>query len=115
MITAFFTVLGTRNLEQQCNFYANILGLEPEFENNDTVGFGQNGQLYIVIRRETTAKSHHGAENKDPIILTFKCEGNPNALITKLAEQGCNVHEQYQELYYFIKDYDGNEICLDFS
>lgn len=116
MLKSFIAVLVTRKLREQFNFYQQALGLELLFDNNDTLGLGLNGQLLIVLRKETNANSHHEQENKGPIILTFQFPPTDKTdLLDKLDSLGVKLRGQHQKIYYFIEDYDGNELCLDFT
>lgn len=115
----FLVVLMTRNLPNQIKFYQAILELQIIFDNQDTIGLGKNGRLFIVLRLDQSENSHHLSEQKGPQILTFKCAGDSGEFIEKLKRLGyelrniVNLPDQSTQ-YLFIEDYDGNEICLDF-
>lgn len=119
MISDFLVVLMTKNLAKQANFYKNILNLDQIFDNQDTLGFGKNNRLFIVLREDKSEDSHHLSDHKGPQIITFKCEGDINHYIEKINNSGFKVRDtvklpEHNTCYLFIEDYDHNEICLDF-
>lgn len=113
------SVVVTKNLAAQTKFYKETLNLETTFDNIDTIGFGKDSQLFIVLRKEITQNSHHNTENKGAVIITFKCFGSPLDCINKLKQTGTLVRNEvklpdYNSHFVFIEDADGNEVCLDF-
>lgn len=119
MILDLLIVLMTKNLSNQVRFYKDILELELIFDNQDTIGLGKSGRLFIVLREDRTKGSHHLAEHKGPQIITFKCQGNIDFYIQKIKNSGFKVRDtlklpEHNNHYLFVEDYDGNEICLDF-
>ena len=119
MIHDFLTVIMTKNLAEQQNFYQNILGLDLIFDNTDTLGFGKDDRLFVVLRQDSSANSHHLSEHKGPQILTFKCKGNVKEYAKKIKEAGFTIRDtvtlsEHNTQYLFIEDFDCNEICLDF-
>src|SRR5580704_11943340 len=120
MILEFLLVLMTKNLNKQAHFYNDVLELELAFEHQDTIGLGKNGQIYIVLRQDTSEKSHHLSEHKGPQIITFKCEGDIEQYVTKIKQGGFKIRDtlklpEHHVHYLFTEDYDGNEICLSFT
>ena len=119
MILDFLVVLMTKNLSSQLQFYKNVLDLELIFDNQDTIGFGKNNRIFLVLREDKSEDSHHLSEHKGPQIITFKCQGNVDEYIEKIKASGFKVRDtlklpKYNAHYLFIEDFDGNEICLDF-
>lgn len=119
MILDFLVVLMTQNFADQKHFYKDVLETEVIFENQDTVGLGKAGKLFIVLREDQYENSHHLAEHKGSQIITFKCNGDINQYTQKIANAGFKIRDtlqlaEYHTQYLFIEDYDGNEICLDF-
>ncbi len=119
MITDFLVVIMTRQLKGQLSFYQNLLDLDIVFDNGDTLGLGRGEQLYVVLREDNTADSHHLADHKGPQILTFKCDDTIENMVAKLETQNFKVRTRlplpdYDCEYLFVEDFDGNEICLDF-
>ncbi|MEM9243251.1 MAG: VOC family protein [Pseudomonadota bacterium] len=119
MISDFSIVLMTRHLHEQASFYQNTLGLALIFDNQDTIGLGRDKRLFVILRKDTAEDSHHLAEQKGPVIMTFKCQGDIDDTIKKIKDDGYKVRDTLKLLehnahYLFIEDYDGNEICLDF-
>lgn len=119
MILDFLFVLMTKNLSNQVQFYKNVLDLELIFDNQDTIGFGKNNRLFLVLREDKSENSHHLSEHKGPQIITFKCQGDINEYIEKIKGSGFKVRDmlelpKHNTHYLFVEDFDGNEICLDF-
>lgn len=120
MISDFFLVLVTKHVRKQLKFYKDLLQLELLFDNKDTIGVGKNGRLFIVLREDDTEESHHLTTQKGPQIITFKCEGNIEHYRRAVTQAGFKVRDElilpeHKIQYLFIEDYDGNEICLNFS
>jgi catechol-2,3-dioxygenase len=120
MITNFTLVLMTKNLLQQTSFYKDILNLELIFSKKNMIGLGMNKRLFIVLQEEQSENSHHLSENKGHIIISFQCDGDIKTYKERIKEHGFKIrntlHIIEQNIHYlFAEDYDGNEICLDFS
>src|SRR3989338_5423867 len=98
MIKSFCTVLMTTNLENQKKFYTQVLGLTELFSQDEVVGLGNHGHLYIVLRQETDINSHHQKENKGPIILTFQVDFADKHTIMTQVEEGGHVVRDTLEL-----------------
>jgi len=103
----------------QAEFYKNVLGLDELFDNQNSMGLGKNGNLFIVLREDKSESSHHLTEHKGPQILTFKCEGSLEQTLEKIKTTGFKIRDTlklptYNRHYLFIEDFDSNEICLDF-
>lgn len=113
----------TKNLGNQLDFYQDTLNLDLFFNRKDTIGLGKNQQLIIILQKEPSENSHHlsnNSENKGHGILTFKCEGDLDAYAEQIKKNGFKIRgtlklPEKNIDYLFVEDYDGNEICLDFS
>jgi len=120
MILDFLVILLTKHIPEQIGFYKDMLGLELLFENKDNYGFGKDKRLFIILKKDTSEDSHHLTEHKGPQIISFKCNGNLDQYIKKIQAAGFKVRDtlklpEYNAHYLFIEDFDGNEICLDFT
>ena len=116
----FFIILMTNNLKQQAHFYQNVLGLDLQFEHQDSIGLGKNHQLYILLKSDISKNSHHLSEHKGPQIITFKCQGIMQDYLNKIKQTGFRIRDTLElsdinQYYFFIEDFDHNEICLNFD
>ena len=120
MITSFMLVLMTKNLEEQIAFYHGTIGLDLVFHHLDSAGLGQHDQLYVILRKDTSANSHHLTEQKGPQIITFQCQGDLKRFSEKIKNAGYKIRNKLlleeQDLeYLFVEDFDGNEVCFGFG
>ena len=120
MILDFVVILLTKHIPEQIGFYKDMLELELLFENQNNYGFGKDKRLFIILKKDTSEDSHHLTEQKGPQIISFKCNGNINQYMNKIQAAGFKVRDtlklpEYNAHYLFIEDFDGNEICLDFT
>lgn len=69
-------------------------------DNQDTIGLGQEGRLFIVLREDKDEDSHHLATQKGPQIITFKCHGNIDKTSNKIEQAGYKVRDNPLETQY---------------
>lgn len=120
LISNFILILMTKNLLKQREFYKDVLGLDVVFDEQNSTGYGKNGQLYIIIKEDESINSHHTTEHKGPQIITFECFGSTSEYTNKIKNAGFKVRDTlslpaHNKHYLFVEDYDGNEVCLSFS
>ena len=120
MITSFMLVLMTKNLEEQIAFYHGTIGLDLIFHHSESAGLGKHDQLYVILKKDTSADSHHLSEQKGPQIITFQCQGDLNQFSEKIRNAGYKIRnklflEEQDLQYLFAEDFDRNEVCFGFS